>query len=227
MSDTIYYQTGDIRQEDFVLHLHLLNDSERLRAMRYQHLSDKLRFACTRIALKRLLAQLTKSNAEHIAIQLTPEGQPYCVQEGNRWQISVSHCEQHYLIAATRAELAIGTDLEVCHRHAACHSDMQTSFCHPQEITLLKSLPPSQKNHAAQSIWSVKEALLKARGTGLRSDPCAIRLPVPFPAQYDLKIWGAHFRLTQQTLLHPENPLLLTFCANNPRADWLPVSTPM
>lgn len=228
MRAKIYYQTGSIRPEDFYSHLQLLNDAERRRALRYQHHADKLRFVCTRTALKRLLAQLTTSSPEQITIQQTHQGQPFCEHAGALWQISVSHSEHHYLIAASAAPLAIGTDLESCGQHTAFSHDMLASFCHPNEITLLKALPCLQQSRAAQSLWSAKEALLKACGSGLRSDPCALLLPVPLPAHAVIRAGKQCFTIIQQSLPapDPEHGLLLTFCTSSQDAEWLHTTNP-
>ena len=228
MTDKIYYQTGVVRPEDFHLHLRLLNEAERQRALRYQHQPDKLRFACTRIALKRLLAQCADTAPEHIQIQTTPQGQPFCEHDGIRWQISVSHCDLHYLIAVSSARIMIGTDLEAYDQHRVFERDLLTSFCHPQEISALNILPQAQRNVAAQSLWSAKEALLKAAGTGFRRDPCTIllplALPIPVSQQCHLMLDDQQIQLTQHILMPQENPLLITFCASDPDAEWLLVA---
>ena len=86
-------------------------------------------------------------------------------------------------------------------------------------IDLVGSIIPNANEAQA------KEALLKAAGTGFRRDPCTIllplALPIPVSQQFHLMLDDQQMQLTQHILMPQENPLLMTFCASDPDAEWL------
>ncbi|WP_369257948.1 4'-phosphopantetheinyl transferase family protein [Geodermatophilus amargosae] len=47
-------------------------------------------------------------------------------------------------------------------------------WLHPDELRAIALLPPAARAVAATRAWTRKEAVLKARGTGLRDDPAAL-----------------------------------------------------
>ncbi|WP_339939071.1 4'-phosphopantetheinyl transferase family protein [Undibacterium luofuense] len=226
MTARIFFRTGVFRQQDFETGFALLDDAERQRCLQYQHLNDKLRFACTRIALKRLLADCLQTTADSIRISTTKQGQPFYPHQNTRWTITVSHTEQHYLIAVTDADIAIGADLESYENSAAFSADMLGSFCHPQEINSLNNLPADHHLMHVQQLWSAKEAIVKALATGFHTDPCTLLLPVPVPEHCAVSVSKQTLWLSRQTLMISHDRLMLTRCASTEHAEWigLPVS---
>ena len=75
---------------------------------------------------------------------------------------NVSHAGDHALIAWA----AVGVDIECCNR-ATDWRALTREVCAPAESAYLDSLPPAERAGAFMRVWSAKEALLKALGTGI------------------------------------------------------------
>lgn len=75
------------------------------------------------------------------------------------------------LVAVGRGR-RIGVDLEPV---APWTPDVaEEGWLHPTELRAIAALPPGDRPVAATRAWTRKEAVLKARGTGLRDDPAAV-----------------------------------------------------
>ena len=68
----------------------------------------------------------------------------------------------------------LGIDLEPVDR-AACLLECESSFCHPDEIVALPAQPADRARQLLR-IWTAKEAILKALGTGLTHPPEAVTI---------------------------------------------------
>lgn len=88
--------------------------------------------------------------------------------------LSLSRSHGWALLAAVNPgpATAVGVDLE--HRSGVGFPGFDDVALTPLERQLLTELPPDQTDHWRTAVWARKEALLKARGTGLRLDPCSV-----------------------------------------------------
>jgi phosphopantetheinyl transferase len=85
-----------------------------------------------------------------------------------------------YEVAAARVGDAIGLDVESVARVAAHPVD--GVLLHPAERRALEGLDPDAADRYRAQLWVAKEAELKRRGTGLRSDPRELMmLPIARP----------------------------------------------
>jgi 4'-phosphopantetheinyl transferase len=122
---------------------------------------------------------------------------------------SLSHCNGLALVALC-AEGPVGIDLEPISR-APDLSGCENSFCHPDEIA---ALPVEQSARCFQllEIWTAKEALLKALGTGFLHPPETIRIQPEasrFNATCDEPLPG----IASQIIQHLQHPALTAYCA--------------
>ena len=83
--------------------------------------------------------------------------------------ISLSH-ESAGAVAAVDASAAprFGVDIE---RIQSFDTRFQADFLSPEEQQVVAMLPIAEQSHALTRYWSLKEACLKALGTGLREHP--------------------------------------------------------
>ena len=88
-------------------------------------------------------------------------------------QVSLSHRAGHAIAAVAPAGVAIGCDLEkVEPRSEAFLSD----YFLERELAFLSPISPGEKDVFSNLIWSVKEAVMKATGQGMKLHPRKIEV---------------------------------------------------
>jgi 4'-phosphopantetheinyl transferase len=117
-----------------------------------------------RDALDRLLAEDLGPAETDRTIFRDQSGKPHLTGRRDYW-FNISHCEGMLLVARSRRG-AVGADLETLARCRMAWEDASRSFA-PAERRLLKALPPALAPLAFTFLWTGKEAVLKARGTGI------------------------------------------------------------
>ncbi|MES2439183.1 MAG: 4'-phosphopantetheinyl transferase superfamily protein [Verrucomicrobiota bacterium] len=105
-------------------------------------------------------------------------GKPILAPPHHWLHFNLSHCNDLAAIAIC-AYGPVGIDLESMNR-AEGLLECETSFCHPEEIA---DLPGEASARAFQllRIWTAKEAVLKALGTGLSHPPEEVRIRFGLP----------------------------------------------
>jgi 4'-phosphopantetheinyl transferase len=143
-----------------------LSAAERARAGRYLRHEDTVRSAATRAALRDVLGAALGLAPQDVAIVVDESGRP-SLDPAHRASLdfNVSHAGDHALIAwADHAR--VGVDIESCSRPADWRA-LTGEVCAPAEAAYLDSLPLAARADAFMRVWSAKEALLKALGTGI------------------------------------------------------------
>lgn len=174
-----------------------LDPAERARAAGITDPPARLDFVAGRIALRGFAAGILSVRPGELTADYScpdcgtgPEldhGRPGYRLDGApaRLSLSLSRSRGWALLAAGRAVgpgsvgAAIGIDLE--HSSGAMFTGFDDVALTPTERRLLTELPPDRADHWRTAVWARKEALLKARGTGLRVDPCSVEA-FPEPA---------------------------------------------
>lgn len=164
-----------------------LDPAERTRAAGITHPAARRDFLAGRIALRAFAAGiLGVGPGELTAAYACPDcgtgpeldhGRPgYRLHDAPAGLIlSLSRSRGWALLAARRAGAAgmtVGIDLE--HSSGVMFPGFDDVALTAAERQLLVALPPEQAMPWRASAWARKEALLKARGTGLRVDPASV-----------------------------------------------------
>jgi 4'-phosphopantetheinyl transferase len=92
------------------------------------------------------------------------------------WQVSISRCPGIAVVAVSDS-VSIGVDVESIERLSRASIDA-VAF-HPDELADLSRLGCHAASRARTTLWTRKEAVLKATGHGLRIDPTALSVSVP------------------------------------------------
>lgn len=87
-------------------------------------------------------------------------GKPFGVSEGTQYHISIAHTDTRVL-AAISTEMELGVDLEPVKRRVP--DRLRRRIVNPEEQSLLSREPTIR-------IWTLKEALVKLQGTGMRTN---------------------------------------------------------
>ena len=156
-----------------------LSPAERARAARFHSREHERRWAIAHGALRAILAARMGCEPSAIAFGAGEHGKPE-VAGGPRF--SLSHCDDLALVAVADAE--VGVDVEPEGRRV----DAVPRVLAPAELA---TLPAEGRPAALLRLWCRKEALAKARGTGMAVDPGRLDTTRPEPfALLDLEIPG-------------------------------------
>jgi len=151
----------------------MLSEGERERAGRFAFEQERARFIACRATLRMLLGRYAGTAPERIIFRYERGGKPALTGSGG-WQFNVSHSRELAAIAVSRHD-AVGVDIERIDAGFP-RDDVAADVLAPDELEDLRSLPEERQAAYFFQLWTMKEALLKAAGTGLSIDPVAIRI---------------------------------------------------
>lgn len=150
-----------------------LSEPERGRAARFHHEADRRRWTAARVALRRILGDTLGIPPAEVPIILTRSGKPVLDAPHDAVHFNLSHAGDLMLVAVATCG-PVGIDVEPVSR-AADLAGCEETFCHPDEIADLPA--DSCARHARLlEIWTAKEALLKAAGSGFLHPPESVRI---------------------------------------------------
>ncbi|RKR81215.1 4'-phosphopantetheinyl transferase [Mucilaginibacter gracilis] len=142
----------------------LLSAHERERANRYYREADKQRFIISRAVLRVLLGKYLNADPSLLSFKEGPNKKPYL--NGNATiHFNVSHSDDCILVAISETE--IGVDVEQLDVNVHYTDIMDISFG-PAEIAHVKQ--SAMPLHSFYTLWTRKEALLKATAKGIDDD---------------------------------------------------------
>ena len=138
--------------------------TEWMHAQRFHTVFLQTRYIASRAFLRQQMAQ--RLHIEPLAVEITtgPYQKPLLAHAP--WQFSLSH-SRHYTVLAL-APHVVGIDIE--HTDVPFDPHLASLLLHPQEHHIMDSSAELYRH------WCCKEAILKAYGTGLYTDPRQILL---------------------------------------------------
>ncbi|MGQ0635857.1 MAG: 4'-phosphopantetheinyl transferase family protein [Planctomycetaceae bacterium] len=167
---------------DCNLPLDLLDETERVRSERF--LSDDAReqFVVGRRLLRTTLSRYAPIRPEEWRFEFNSQGKPAIAESHQLGWLSfnLSHTSGMVLCAISR-ECEVGVDVEP--RHTRCDLQIARRFFTPSESTAIMEAAEETRAGLFAQFWTLKEAVIKARGLGL-SMPLSsfeIRLDSPPP----------------------------------------------
>ncbi|WP_278188793.1 4'-phosphopantetheinyl transferase superfamily protein [Micromonospora sp. R77] len=127
--------------------------------------------------LRRAGGALLGRTETRIDVSREPGGRPVVrADDGRTLPVSVSHVEQVVVVAA-RLGGPVGVDVEPCRPLPALA--LARRWYHPDEVGWLGDRPATGRDLDFLRLWTAKEAVGKALGSGLRGQ--GLRRPVPRP----------------------------------------------
>ncbi len=157
--------------------LALLSEEERVRAHRFVFAEDRAAYAVAHALLRCQLASLAGTDPRALEFRANAHGKPELV---GPWLgapcFSLTHTRSH--VACALALKPLGVDLE---RSDRVPDWAILQLLEPNERHYLEGLPEDFRVKAFFRIWTLKEAVLKALGTGLATplDCFALSLDPP------------------------------------------------
>ena len=169
----VYYANPDQLLQ--AARLNLLNDVEHQRALCISRSDIRIEFVGTRALLRLALAKYLGRSPRSFQFDTRPNGKPFLTGHSGV-HFSVSHSAGKAMISI--ASVPIGIDIE--------HIDGRLNFLQiakcvfsPPELEALARSKPAERVRAFFSIWTRKEAYLKATGDGFSSRPELISVVSP------------------------------------------------
>jgi len=147
-----------------------LNSKEHNRAERYQKETDKNRFIIGRSILKFVLAAHTKLDVKNISFDYHSNKKPYLAT--CPWlSFNISHSGDFAVIAISRDK--VGIDIEYMSEDFNFMNLLPDIFGDSEILSIQNSV---NQKHAFYTLWTRKEAFVKALGKGIDEDfkyiPC-------------------------------------------------------
>ncbi len=142
-----------------------LSAHERARALALRRAPQKNRFITARAALRALMAFYLRRDPRELVFTYGERGKPL-LEAGGGIEFNLSHSGDLALLAFTRAGV-VGVDLERRHRAGLRYEAIARRFFSGREGRELFSLPAHEREEAFFRCWVIKEAFLKAEGSGL------------------------------------------------------------
>lgn len=141
----------------------LLSDDERARQRSFVSPELRRRFGAARAGLRTLLGRHLDRDPQSLAFATNEFGKPQLASDG-QVHFNLSHCEERAVLAVSNAE--VGIDLE--RDRPIEHVDLARRYFHPHEVAAITaSRDEAEQRRAFFLVWTLKEAIVKALGTGL------------------------------------------------------------
>lgn len=151
----------------------LLDDRERARLARLRVAAKSRQFLAAQAGLRRVLARYLNRGPAAIVFGYGAHGKPF-VPDAPELGFNLTHSGDLALVAVT-AGAHVGVDLEQVDRERPFLRLAARSF-DAAESTWLQARPPQRTARDFYRIWTLKEAYLKALGTGLTVPPASFRI---------------------------------------------------
>jgi 4'-phosphopantetheinyl transferase len=142
----------------------LLSQEERTRSEAFRFDAHHREYLTTRALQRVALSHHFALAPEAWSFTLNPYGKP-SAEPDTGLRFNSSNCPGLVVCLIAQAR-AVGVDAEPCERAGQIAEVAQEVFS-PQELAQLEKLRDHEKFDRALSLWTLKEAYIKARGTGL------------------------------------------------------------
>jgi 4'-phosphopantetheinyl transferase len=145
----------------------VLSSDEIHQAERFGFKDQKRRFMVAHAGLRKILAKYILIDPASIQFEFNSFGKPG-LAAGNakeNFHFNLSHSNKLALVAVAR-DRPVGVDVERI-KPLTDHLKIAGRYFSPDETEALHKLPASQSQVAFVQLWTGKEALIKARGSGL------------------------------------------------------------
>ena len=154
-----------------------LNDDERMRARKFVHQGARRRYVLCRAALRTALCAELGCDNERLSFGEGEHGKPFALIDDMPAEISfnLSHSGRHGLIAIA-PDGRVGVDVEDRADRRDFDRLIEEVFT-PREQAELNRMRGRRRIVLFYKLWTIKEALIKALGTGFSLHPATFETP--------------------------------------------------
>ena len=148
-----------------------LPEEEQIRSARYRLPGDQLSFAVGRVLVRKMLSARASTPSGGWYFEQNFNGKPSLLRSTSAPDLhfNLSHCKG-LVVAAVMTGGEVGVDAECLQGSIDPLAIAHTCFS-PAERSYLEDLPGTRRNEAFFRLWTLKEAYLKAQGTGFAIEP--------------------------------------------------------
>ncbi len=161
----------------------VLSPGERDRAERFLDAEARDSFVAGRWIVRTLLGHWLRREPATLPIAIDPRGRPYLGLPSTGWHFSITHAGGLVAVAFTSGG-RVGIDLESEPRALPVLEEVLDRVLADSERASLDRLAPEARGERLMRLWTMKEAVLKALGTGLGLEPSEVEIdltPVAVP----------------------------------------------
>jgi 4'-phosphopantetheinyl transferase len=159
--------TDAVAPADSARCLALLSPEERARHDRFHFERDRHVYRVAHALLRTTLSRYAPVAPAEWCFVTTPHGRPELVSATDKPPLRFNISHTHGLVAcAVTLARDLGVDVEAADR-ADDPLDTVEHYFAPAEIAALRQLPPADQRARFFTLWTLKEAYIKARGLGL------------------------------------------------------------
>jgi 4'-phosphopantetheinyl transferase len=164
-------------------HVAPVSSQERERAEAYKFQKDRDRYLIARTSLRQLISGYLQIQPAEVALTQGGQGKPQLADpDPANLRFNLSHAGSFTMIAFAR-RAAVGVDLEDTAEKPG-QIDLASHILSPREQSAFDALPEGARLERFHRLWTMKEAVLKALGTGFHQDPQKLDLGVaPAPVE--------------------------------------------
>jgi 4'-phosphopantetheinyl transferase len=143
----------------------VLSPPERERAERAATATVRRRFVRGRSLLRSVLAAYSGVSPAELELGETPDGKPFLVRPSGPLRFNLTHTGSVWAMAVA-AGRDLGIDVERTDRRVDVEAVSRRLFA-PAEAEAIARLPEAERRPAFFRCWTVREAVVKACGTGM------------------------------------------------------------
>jgi 4'-phosphopantetheinyl transferase len=152
-----------------------LSSEEKRRVRQFRFDPMRRRYILTHGALRLILSDYLGTSPATLRFGKGRFGKPFLINSSEVVSFNLSHCIDLALITVT-AGRSVGIDVERV-RDLQYLDAIVKRFFSPDEQDLLYSAPAGERSHAFFTIWTRREAVVKALGLNLRTALTDIQVP--------------------------------------------------
>ena len=158
--------TGSLDEAAIAAAASVLSDDERAQYRRFHFARDARDYAAAHALLRHTLSRDDDRAPEQWRFDRTATGKPFLIEAGDApASFSLSHAHGMVACAVTNGA-DVGVDVECIDRDVNA-ADIAARFFAPAETAHLLQLDEEARRHRFFDLWTLKEALVKALGTGM------------------------------------------------------------
>ena len=157
---------------------HWLHGEEKNRYNRYQSQSQREHFLFGRVLLKTILSKYIGCTPVDLKFDIDTRGKPF-LSSNNTLSVTfnLSHSDNRLVFAVSKSQ-DLGVDLEIIKKERAILKIAERYFS-PAETRELRNLPKASQVKRFYELWTLKESVLKACGSGLSRGLSKIEFSFP------------------------------------------------
>ena len=162
----------------------VLDQAELSQWRKFLAAGPRRRFSLCRAALRFILCNRLECRDDELSFGVSRHGKPFALLRGGPSSVgfNVSHSGENGLIAVADGEVRVGVDVEEIVAKRNLESLIE-AVMGPDERAQLAPLQGTERLRLFYRIWTSKEALIKALGTGFATDVSQFQIPADAAGQ--------------------------------------------